>query len=101
LEDNPSLLLSDRNDPEVELWSQSSVQPHFLFTEISSFLERGEIQESEVDGFLYLVDISPGKKEKRNVRFGKPDFPRIVGIDPRLEERFLEECNVHGKIQDP
>jgi len=94
------LILGDRNDPEVELRSQSAVQPYFLLTEISSFLERREIQESEVDGFLYLVDMSPGKKEKRDVRFGKPDFLGLVGIDRRIKERFLEEWDIHNNIQD-
>ena len=44
--------------------------------------------------------MSPGKKEKRDVRFGKPDFLGLVRINRRLEERFLEEWNVHNNIQD-
>ena len=45
-----------------------AVEDHFLLTEVPPLFQRGEIQESEVDGFLYLVSIPRRKRYIRDVR---------------------------------
>lgn len=59
----------NRNHAEVDSVAQPLVEKDFLLAKEPPPLERGEVQEAEIDWLLDFVGIGAGEKHERDVRF--------------------------------
>ena len=58
----------DRNDTEVDLWRMGSVELELARGGTAAVLERGEVDERQIDPLLDLVDFLAHQKHARDVR---------------------------------
>src|SRR5690606_1656374 len=63
------LAAADGNDIQVEVRSQAPVQAQLFGAEMRALLEGGEIEETEIDRFLDLVDEVAGEKHPGDMGF--------------------------------
>src|SRR5690606_8887009 len=63
------LAAADGNDIQVEVRSQTPVQAQLFGAEMRALLEGGEIEETEIDRFLDLVDEVAGEKHPGDMGF--------------------------------
>ena len=60
--------VDDRLDSLVQLGRETAVQSHLAFAEVTPTLERGEIDEAEIDRLLQFVGMRTGQDHGRDVR---------------------------------
>ena len=83
---------NDRFGRDVDVISQATVEPNFVFTSTFSAREFGQIDETVVDRAFDFDDPISGEEEMRNVRV-EPihaiDRPRIRGWFGQKTEKFV------------
>ncbi|MCY1394034.1 hypothetical protein D9M71_89480 [compost metagenome] len=78
------LAAGDRQDFEVQAFSQALVEAQLFLAEVLAGFEAGEVEEAEVHRLLDLVDVGAGEK-----------YPGNVGLDqPEVLYRMREEGRV-------
>src|SRR5690606_9245501 len=81
---------ANRHDVDVDLRRKSPVEPQLLLAEEAPTLERGEVEEVELDRLLDLVSEVPGQQHPGDVRFLQLDCADRMRVCIRLQQSFDE-----------
>ena len=96
----PAVILQDRNNIQVNARGKAPVQTKFFLTIEFPFFQRREIEESEIDGFFYFVNVVTGNKDVRNVRLDKLNRLRFVGVKIRPGHAFDNAGMTHMFLRE-
>ena len=78
----------DRDDVQIDFWSEPPVQFNLALAEIAAFLQRAEIEKSEIDRLLHFEDKRRRDEHPRNVGLKRAYFLRPMRIRRgRFEKR--------------
>ena len=77
---------SDSDDFQIEFRCEPAVESQLFLAVMPTGRERGEVEEAEIDRFLYFVRIVAGKQHPRNVRFNNSYAADQMRVTPRIGE---------------
>ena len=71
----PEAVAPQLDDAEIDVVRQPLVEPDLFLAEEPALLERGEVEEPEIDGLLDLVDGVAGQEDPGDVGLDELDRP--------------------------
>ena len=71
---------------KIDLRCKACVQAYLVAAGVQAFIEGGEIEKPQVNGFFHLIGIIAGEEYIGNVGVHGHDIPAGVGICGRLEQ---------------
>ena len=91
----------DRHGGDVELRGEPAADADLLLATPPALLERGIVEETDVDWLLQLVDERAGEKDPRDVGLDQADGGRGVGISSRIAQPLdeAERLGGNGRVE--
>ena len=98
-ENEPAVECRDGHDAKVDSGAKAAVEGDLAFAEVAALLQRGEIEEAEVDRLLHLVNKGRRDKDERGMRLHQAHGARLVRIRVRVDQEGKQLLLRGGRVR--